>query len=82
MVVSKAAASGPIRVVARQKFSSKKNITGERNGANPRSTEPASAVVRPAGRGGAVTLVPRMGFGGLRRAHRSPSPPMVNIRIT
>ncbi len=43
------AAVQPIRVVARQKFSFKKNITGERNGASPeRSTEPASAVMRSA----------------------------------
>jgi hypothetical protein len=54
----------------------KKNIIGERNGANlERSTEPASAVMGSAGRGGVVKLSRCMVFGGLRRGDRSPSPP-------
>lgn len=75
-VVSKIAASDTISVIACREFSFNNNITAERNGANPeRSTEPANAVMRSTGRGGVVTLSPCVVFGGLRRAHRSPSPP-------
>ena len=75
-IASKIAESETTKVVAGQEISLTKNITGERNGANPESsTEPASAVMRSAGRDGVVKLSPRMEFGGLGRAHRSPSPP-------
>jgi hypothetical protein len=75
-VVSKIAVSDTIGVIAGQGFSFKKNVTGESKGANPeRSAEPASALMRSAGCGGVVTLSSCMEFGGLRRAHRSPSPP-------
>jgi hypothetical protein len=36
-VVSKIAASGTVRVIAGQEFSFEKNVTGERNDANPES---------------------------------------------
>ena len=45
-VVSKIAASEIIRVIVGQRFSFKKNINGEKNGANPEiSREPAIAVM-------------------------------------
>jgi hypothetical protein len=47
--MSKIAASETSRVIVGQRFSFKKNIAGEKNGANPeRSTEPASAMMRSA----------------------------------
>jgi hypothetical protein len=75
-VMSKIATSDAIRVVVGQYFSFIENMTGERNGVNPdRSTDPASTVMRSASRGGGVMVSPWVVFGGLRRAHRSPSPP-------
>jgi hypothetical protein len=75
-VMSKIATSDAIRVFAGQEFSFMENMTGDKNGANPdRSTQPAVAVMRSASRSGVVILSPCVVFGGLRRAHRSPSPP-------
>jgi hypothetical protein len=71
-VMSKIATSEAIRVIVGQRFSFKKNINGEKNGANPeRSTEPAIAVMRSASRGGVVMVSPCVLFGGLRRAPRA-----------
>jgi hypothetical protein len=79
-VMSKTATSDMIRVIVGQEFSFKENMTGERNGVNrDRSTDPASAVMRSASRGGVVMVSPWVVFGGLRRAHCSPSPPNVEL---
>jgi hypothetical protein len=75
-VAGKMAVSDTMRVDAGQGVSFKKNIAGERNGAHPeRSMGSASALMRSAGCGGAVTLSSCLEFGGLGRDHRSPSPP-------
>jgi hypothetical protein len=70
--MSKVATSETIRVTVVQRFSFKKNVNGEKNGANPdRSTELAIAAMRSASRGGGVIVRPWVVFGGLRHVHRA-----------